>query len=182
MATILLKQDIMNLPYPKNPQSLELGKSEQIVVDDVLNYYINSNKSSANSPLNQTIEPKELEDYGQAFCDILNPIYQKNEQGWFVNDFYIENSLTTFVFCYGKHTSDKVIGGFKRINKEEIENLIYNDSRRNTRIVRVLRSYHHINGYDVLILRKPSTKRYWLQSIALRDADETFGDLKKAGF
>jgi hypothetical protein len=182
MATILLKQDIMNLPYPKNPQSLELGKSEQIVVDDVLNYYINSNKSSANSPLNQTIEPKELEDYGQAFCDILNPIYQKNEQGWFVNDFYTENSLTTFVFCYGKHTSDKVIGGFKRINKEEIENLIYNDSRRNTRIVRVLRSYHHINGYDVLILRKPSTKRYWLQSIALRDADETFGDLKKAGF
>jgi hypothetical protein len=182
MATILLKQDIMNLPYPKNPQSLELGKSEQIVVDDVLNYYINSNKSSANSPLNQTIEPKELEDYGQAFCDILNPIYQKNEQGWFVNDFYTENSLTTFVFCYGKHTSDKVIGGFKPINKEEVENLIYNETRRNTRIVRVLRSYHHINGYDVLILRKPSTKRYWLQSIALRDADETFGDLKKSGF
>lgn len=182
MATILLKQDIMNLPYPKNSQSLELGKSEQIVVDDVLNYYINSNKSSANSPLNQTIEPKELEDYGQAFCDILNPIYKKDEQEWFVNNFYIENSLTAFVFCYGKHTSDKVIGGFKPINKEEIENLIYNDTRRNTRIVRVLRSYHHINGYDVLILRKPSTKRYWLQSIALRDADETFNDLKKAGF
>ena len=179
---VLYKQDIMSLPYPKNSQSLELGTSEQIVINDVLNYYINSNKSSVTSPLNQTIEPKELEDYGQAFCDILNPIYQKDEQKWFVNDFYTENSLTTFVFCYGKHTSDKVIGGFKPINKEEVENLIYNETRRNTRIVRVLRSYHHINGYDVLILRKPSTKRYWLQSIALRDADETFGDLKKSGF
>jgi type I restriction-modification system DNA methylase subunit len=181
-SKLLMKDDIMNLPYPKNPQSLELGKSEQMVVDDVLNYYINSNKSSAKSPLNQDIEPEELENYGEAFCDILNPIYQKDEQEWFVNDFYTEDSLTTFVFCYGQHRPDKVIGGFTPINKAEIESLIYNDTRRNARIIRVMRSYHHINGYDVLVLRKPTTKRYWLQSIALRDADETFADLKKAGF
>ncbi len=179
---VLLKQDIMNLPYPKNPQSLELGKSEQIIVDDVLKYYINSNKSSSNSPLNNEISTEELGEFGEAFCTVLNPIYQTVEQAWFVNDFYTESGLTTFVFCYGKSTSDKIVPNFKAISIEDIKSLIYNDNRRNTRIVRVLRTYHHLNGYDVLILRKPNTKRYWLQSIALRDADETFADLKKEGF
>lgn len=177
----IYKQDIMNLPYPKNPQSLDLGKSEQMVIDDVLNYYIHSNKSSINSPLNQVVESQDLENYGQAFCDILNPIYQNDEQKWFVNDFYTEDCLTTYAFCFGKYISEKIIGEIKAISQKDIKSLIYNDSHRNTRIIRVLRSYHHINGYDVLILRKPNAKRYWLQSIALRDADETFCDLKKAG-
>lgn len=178
---VLLKQDIMNLPYPKNPKSLELGKSEQIVVDDVLNYYINANKSSANSPLNQAINSEDLAAYGVVFCGILNPIYEKNEQKWFVNNCTIQDNIATCVFAYGK-CKGQIANNFSPIGSNEIEHLIYNDTRRNTRIVRVLRSYQHINGYDVLILRKPIARRYWLQSIALRDGDETFADLKKAGF
>lgn len=181
--TLIKKQDIMNLPYPKNPQSLDLGKSEQMIIDDVLNYYIHSNKSSINAPLNQVIENKEfLENYGAAFCSILNPIYQKGEQRWFVNDFYTLDNLTTYIFCYGKYTAEKIVSDFKTITLEDIKSLMYNDTYRNTRIIRVLRSYYHIKDYDILILKKPNIKRYWLQSIALRDADETFSDLKKAGF
>ncbi|MFT5916715.1 MAG: hypothetical protein ACI81T_003225 [Bacteroidia bacterium] len=47
---------------------------------------------------------------------------------------------------------------------------------------RITRYYNHQNGFDCLLLVKPKSRRYWLKSIALRDADDTFMDLKEAGY
>jgi hypothetical protein len=46
------------------------------------------------------------------------------------------------------------------------------------RIVRVLRIYDK----NVIYLVKPKQLRYWLRSVAIRDADETFEDLVKQGY
>ncbi len=46
------------------------------------------------------------------------------------------------------------------------------------RINRVVKIYDD----DYIYLLKPKELRYWLQSIALRDADETIVDLYKAGY
>ena len=63
-----------------------------------------------------------------------------------------------------------------------IKSLIYNNaSNRGIIFTRVCRIYKHLNGYDCVFLIKPHAIRYWLNSIALRDADETFMGLKKAG-
>jgi hypothetical protein len=86
-----------------------------------------------------------------------------------------------YVFCFGVPKND-VLSSIFDIGLKGIESLIYNKTQRNVRINRILREYFHIDGYDVLVLIKPKSLRYWLKSIALRDADETFSDLKISGF
>ena len=58
-------------------------------------------------------------------------------------------------------------------------NIQTNKGIRNQRIIRY---YDHDDGFDFVYLIKPNSNRYWLQSIALRDADDTFMDLKQNGF
>ncbi len=173
--------DIKNLPYPENPEDLQLGYSENIIQNDVLDYYIKSNTSSDTSPLNQNITEDGLKEYGDVFCNIMNPIYEKQGQKWFSWGHHKEDSAIAYVFCYGAPKAN-VLPNLFADGLESLEKLIPNDNRRNVRINRVIRQYLHLDGYDVLVLVKPKAMRYWLKSIALRDADETFADLKRAGF
>ena len=98
---------------------------------------------------------------------------------WQVDSFKRFDKLTVYAFRFGKITNESIInleGDFSKT-----EHLINNQNQQNTRITRVLRSYLHHENNDVLILVKPNLMRYWLKSVALRDADETFADLKRAG-
>ena len=60
----------------------------------------------------------------------------------------------------------------------DIEKLVYKVAGKNLRLIRVIRLYEG----NVIYLIKPKKLRYWLPSVALRDADETFADLRKLGF
>ncbi len=180
-SQVLLKKDIMSFPFSENKEDLELGFSENIIKDDVLNYYINSNQVSGNSPLNHDVKEQNLEEFGKVFCDILNPIYAQKGSKWFVQGYQIEKTGIVYIFCYGKPKKNILPSIFEG-GLDDIERLLHNKTQRNVRINRVLREYLHIDGYDVLIFIKPKNLRYWLKSIALRDADETFADLKRNGF
>ena len=93
------------------------------------------------------------------------------------------NSIVTICqLGYGKNNGLS----FQMFDEDElddiIKSLIYNNaSNRGIIFTRVCRIYKHLNGYDCVFLIKPHAVRYWLNSIALQDADETFIDLKKAG-
>ncbi|HLP45746.1 MAG TPA: hypothetical protein VK469_07360 [Candidatus Kapabacteria bacterium] len=50
--------------------------------------------------------------------------------------------------------------------------------QKHLRVIRVLPIYDK----NVIFLVKPKQLRYWLSSIAVRDADETFEDLVKQGY
>jgi hypothetical protein len=67
-------------------------------------------------------------------------------------------------------------------NVEELEaqlyELIQNNTKTNARIVRMLRVYENSTIY----LIKPKLTRYWLRSVAIRDADDTFADLVVQGY
>ena len=85
-------------------------------------------------------------------------------------------------FGYGKNKGLS----FQMFDEDElddiIKSLIYNNTfNRGAIFTRVCRIYKHLGGYDCVFLIKPHALHYWLNSIALRDADETFMDLKKAG-
>lgn len=177
--SILMKKDISNLPYPEDELDLQLSQSETIVRDDVLNYLMKSGQDSKNSLLNKNASELELTQFGEVFCKILNPIYATESMAWQVDSFKSFDKLTVYAFRFGKITNESIInleGDFSIT-----EDLIYNQTKQNTRITRVLRSYLRHQNNDVLILVKPNLMRYWLKSVALRDADETFADLKRAG-
>jgi type I restriction-modification system DNA methylase subunit len=179
--SVLQKTDIMNLPYPENPTDLQLSRSEKAIQEDVLNYHAQLKTKSLESSLNQAPKDHDLKEFGDLFCDTLNPIYERDSMKWFVRGFQTESSVTMYVFCYGKPQSNPLPSIFEG-GLNGMETLIYNETKRNVRIHKVLRAYLHIDNYDILILMKPKAIRYWLKSIALRDADETFSDLKINGF
>lgn len=178
---ILRQSDILNLPYPEDLKDLELGYAEKIVQEDVLKFYITAGEKSSKSPLNRPATDENLNEYGQVFCQTLNPIYAQSDMEWFPRGFKSTKAAIVYVFCFGQRQPD-ALPNILEGGLDSIEQLLYNKTQRNVRISRVLREYLHLDGYDVLLLVKPQATRYWLKSIALRDADETFSDLKISGF
>ncbi len=182
--TAIRKGDILSLPYfPDHEQYLQLSKTEKILQDDVLQYYINLGKAISEKgegrTLHEKVGQKQLENFGITFCEVLNPIYAKNGKSWQYGKFYQTQSFTIYQFGYGKDA------GLTFQMPDDLDDilipLIYNSFNRGAIFTRVCRFYKHINGYDCVFLMKPNALRYWLNSIALRDADETFMDLKEAG-
>lgn len=177
-SKVLLSKDILELPYPDRGE-ISLSSSEKVLIDDVLKYGINSKQSVTNSPYETSVKDNELKLFGKLFCEALNPIYANDNNVWFSHGYQIENEYTIYAFCYGIQANWKK--DILNLDSKEIFTNILKSTQGHIKYTRVLRKYLHIEGFDVLVLIKPSTMRYWLGSIALRDADETFTDLKSIG-
>jgi type I restriction-modification system DNA methylase subunit len=184
--TAIRKGDILSLPYcPDNEEYLQLSQTEKILQDDVLEYCIHLGKAigkrGEGRKLHKKVSKEQLEKFGKIFCDVLNPIYAKSGKSWQCGNAYQTQLFTIFQLGYG--TNNGLF--FQMINNkldDVIKSLIYNrSSNQGAVFTRICRNYKHLDGYDCVFLIKPNAIRYWLNSVALRDADETFMDLKKAG-
>ena len=185
--TAIRKGDILSLPYLlENEDYLNLSETEKILQEDVLEYHIHLGKAISGQGQGRKFHEKasqdQLKQFGKIFCNVLNPIYAKNGKSWQCGKFSQTQSFTICQLGYGKNNGLS----FQIFEEDElddiIKSLIYNNaSNRGIIFTRVCRIYKHLNGYDCVFLIKPHAVRYWLNSIALRDADETFTDLKKAG-
>lgn len=184
--TSMVKEDIDNLPYPEEINYLNPSSAEEILINDILAYYRHSGKAiggrGQGRKLHEKVSQEQLKQFGKTFCNVLNPIYAKNGKSWQCGKFSQTQLFTICQFGYGKNKGLS----FQMFDEDElddvIKSLIYNNaSNRGIIFTRVCRIYKHLNSYDCVFLIKPHAIRYWLNSIALRDADETFMDLKKAG-
>ena len=171
------KEVILSIPYPKNKEYLKLNSTEKIIQHDILKYYRHLGKAISNKsfgePLHQSISPKELDTFGVVYCETMNELYAKNGKSWQVGKIIETPMFIKYQFGFGKN------GGLQKIKVEQKdETLIF----PNIVYQKIIRYYNHENGYDSLYLIKPKNRRYWLPSIALKDADDTFMDLRKAGY
>lgn len=194
------KKDFDTLPFPdftdEEEEYLEFNDTEKILRDDVLNHYKHLGKSTNGDgyePLEKKLnvnQPKDreiLDEFGKAFCNNLNEIYAKNGNSWQRGKIYqtkstdkISEGFIIYQFGFGLTTSEPEN---IEIDESYLKTLIFDtESNRSAIWVRVGRVYQHTpNGYDCVFLIKPANIRYWLRSVALRDADDTFKDLKQAG-
>jgi len=60
----------------------------------------------------------------------------------------------------------------------KLDTLLHEQRGTTLHVTRIARIY---DG-DFIFLLKPDRLRYWLRSVALRDADETLSDLRAQGF
>jgi N-6 DNA Methylase len=184
-GNVLLKTDIENLPFSEDGEPLKLSVSEKILVNDTLKYMNTLGNASSNSELQELLDvtknENELLEYGETFCKILNPVYRKENMAWQIGEI-IE---TPTYFCYG-FWYGLSLTSIKKSHKQDIDvslkKLIEENTHKSVKTTRILRGYFNQEGYDKLYLIKPKQRRYWLQSIAIWDADETFDDLIKAGY
>ncbi len=174
-----LQKDILGIPFPENKKDIELTKYEEILINDTLNYSLEFLGKDTNIKLLKVATDDELNEFGNIFCEVLNSLFGTKEKKYFQDTVYHSNSFICSVFKYGNKENINTINQKTPEDFEKhIAQLVYNNLGTNYRINRVVKIY---DG-DYIYLLKPKELRYWLKSIALRDADETIIDLYKAGY
>ncbi len=160
--TILL-EDIEDLPI--FPEQINLSLSENILLNDVLNYSIDHFAYGENAKININATILDLKAFSEIYTKALNSIYSNGNKSHKLSKIYEGNAFYACEFIY----TDLDINVKELLSEKDFSDLINNWSTRNALIKRTLRIY----GDDMIILIKPKQMRYWLQSIALRDVDET---------
>lgn len=175
-ATTFLMKDILNLPFPENENDLKLSNNEEIIKNDILDYKIEELSRGEKAIINtQPVSEEELQEFGKVFCKSLNPIYQN--EGREFNPLTPIHTLSyiCFPFAYGNAEIPKDI--YAKIEEGDLSVLIENQ-QESVHYRRILRLYQK----DIVFLVKPKTLRYWLKSVALRDASDVVLDFVNSGY
>ncbi|MDM8514950.1 N-6 DNA methylase [Desulfobacterales bacterium HSG16] len=171
-VTALLKKDIESLPFPEDEKELELSIIERILVDDVLDYMLDFRRNGEKSIAEKPVNNKQLDQFADVYCRVLNSVY---------HNFKPHRPIKTDSFiCFPFYYKDKpeILKRRKDDLESDLHKLIRNNVSTNARIVRILRLYDD----NTIFLIKPEQTRFWLRSMAIRDADETFNDLVAQGY
>lgn len=182
------KSEILNIPFPKDDRYLMLSESERAIQQDVLDYYIHLGKAiskgSAGAILHETVQPDQIDSFQTMFCAILNERYEQDGLSWQPGVTCQTSLYCITQFGFGKKgkISHKHFDSFDKLN-DTIKSLIKDNlSNRGATFNKVLRICKHVNGYDCVFLIKPNARKYWLNSVSIRDADDTYLHLKSQGF
>ncbi len=163
--------DIRSLPSPDI--DLDLSFTEKIVVSDIVEYYRELIRKGQNSDAMTKPGIDALPDFNGIYTGQINAIYKEKKLKALEPQTWAGFLCQPYVFGDGEvdwSGSDGL--------KDKLEKLMKEKRPYGLNIYRIARIY---DGPFIFLL-KPNVLRYWLRSIALRDADETLSDLWKQGF
>jgi hypothetical protein len=170
-ATTLSGLDILSLPYPESG-TLDLSPHECTIVDDIIDYYRDLIRLGEDSTAMKEHGLSALDSYNATYIQQINAIY-KNKLRALTPQVWPGAICQPFVFGNGEVDWSDADG-----LKDKIDNLLKEQRGSALTVTRIARIY---DGQFIFLL-KPDRLRYWLRSIALRDADETLADLWEQGF
>lgn len=175
-------QDILSLPINTdtsgNPIPFEpMSHIEEAVFEDTELMAQCLNKTTGRLFNNATTN--ELTQYGTAFCDILNFVYENGDYQFrpircIIHDDYVWMSF--------EHTNkDKEMElQLSDGNDDIFQNILHDDiSNFGLRINRIITSYSENNRVSFI---KPRTLKYWTRSIGYRDAENVKAEMFNKGF
>jgi hypothetical protein len=171
-ATALQADDVFSILYPEGG-SLELSPNEEILVDDIVDYYRDLIRLGEDSPAMIEDGHAKISEFNDVFTRQINATYKQKPlqalkpQAW--------PGVICQPFAFGKGMVDW--DGAETL-KEKLRVLLLEQQGSSLQITRIARIY---DG-NFIFLIKPDRMRFWLRSIALRDADETLADLRAQGF
>lgn len=171
-ATALQADDIYSIPYPENSIQ-DVSPNEKILVDDIVDYYRDLIRLGESSAVMIESGHAKLSDFTSVFSTQINTVYKKNPlralepQSW--------SGVICQPFVFGKGKVDW--SGAEEL-KGKLNKLLHEQQGNTLQVTRICRIY---DGNFVFLL-KPDRLRYWLRSVALRDADEMLSDLRAQGF
>ena len=171
-ATAICADEILALPYPEK-RTLDLSKNEQILVNDIVDYYRDLVRLGEDSPAMTESGHPACVDFARVFVRQVNSIYKENPLRALQN--FMWPGVICQPFAFGESKVDWI--GVEEL-KGRLDTLLHERQSTNLQVTRIARIY---DGSFVFLL-KPDRLRYWLQSVALRDADETLSDLRAQGF
>lgn len=172
-ATSLLQKDINLLPFYDGINDLKLSKIEQYFADDTLDYMMDFCKGKKDSPLLKYTNNIQIKEYCVVYEDVLKGIYENIK----LLDTYATNLYQIVAYYFGEKPSNTLFDDKKNITNDTLATLVKNKDQ-SLYISKVIRIYED----NVIYIIKPRQYRFWLKSIAVRDADETFANLLDMGY
>lgn len=170
-STAILKRDLDVLPWPTNGKKFQLSWWEKILCDEITDYMGKFVRLGQNSRLlTDRVAPANLRKFSTVFIRLLGTVYSNlrpAESGAL-------DGLAFQAFCFGERS--KATWPLDSVAK--LREIIYRDHGDTFRTVRILRFYER----NTIIIIKPDRLRYWIPSVAIRDADETLVDLREQGY
>jgi len=171
-SSALSNEDIVSLPYD-DAGEFRLTPHEELIAADVANYYCELIRLGEKSNVMTQPGVSALSGFNEVFTGRINGVYRKNKLR------ALDPQVWPGVVC------QPYVFGKGRVNwsgadelKGKLDGLLREKRGGGLNITRIGRLY---DGACVYLL-KPDRLRYWLRSIALRDADETLADLAEQGF
>jgi hypothetical protein len=152
---------------------LDLSLHEQVLVDDIVDCYRDLIRLGEDSAAMKEQGVAALPRFNDIYTQQINAIYKKNKlraldaQTW--------PGVICQPFVFGKGKVDWK--GTEEL-KGRLDKLLQEQRGSGLTITRIARIYDS----PCIYLLKPNRLRYWLRSVALRDADETLADLWEQGF
>jgi hypothetical protein len=171
-ATTLSEVDVLSLPYPEQA-SLNISPHEQILVNDIVDYYRDLIRLGEDSTVMKQAGVAALPDFNDSYTEQINAVYKRKKLRAMEPQVWPGVICQPFVFGKGNVNwsgADELRG--------KLDTLLREQRGSGLTVTRIARVY---DGACVYLL-KPDRLRYWLRSVALRDADETLADLWDQGF
>lgn len=164
-------------------QALNLSETDQILIDDLLNYQLDAFQSGEKSTAFRPCEPQEMQAYAQYLCKTINEflVYTPEATVW-ATVFEPEKRLPLNVVALQMNRlqpsgtiqtlRDTDVG----LLLKELEQFCYQEYAESIYFRKFIRYYKN----DVLYILKPNEKRFWSRSMGLNDADEIILELLTA--
>lgn len=171
-ATALSGADIKALPYSEEG-TLDLSDNEAILAEDIVRYQRDLVRLGDQSDVLRQRADQGLDDFGACYAAQISTVYPNmplsplRPQTW--------PGVICFPFVFG----DGAIDWNGAADLQGRINYLLKEQRGTTlSVTRIARIYDD----RFVFLLKPDRLRYWLRSVALRDADETLSDLRMQGY
>lgn len=167
-------EDIKRLPIIE--ASSNISNIEENVMNDVLEftqYFIRTpDKSLAIKHLNNI--KAEVGFYGNEFSYAINELYADGGNSFKLTDIiqFEKEGLIGALFSYDKR-KDIVVNLREESEISGLDGLVNFDINESLTATRIIQYY----AANKVLFVKPNQKRYWLASIAYRDADSVFADI-----
>lgn len=171
-ATALQADDIYSLPYSETAD-LDISENEQVVAADVVNYYRDLVRLGEKSEAMEIPSNWQFEEFSAVLSDQINAVYQNKplvSRGMFRWP-----GVTCMAYSFGDGKVDW--NGAEEL-RDRLKSLLEEQRSESLWVTRISRLY----DANFVFLLKPDRTRYWLKSVALRDADEILADLRLQGF
>lgn len=175
----VLKKDILSLPYLGDSKQYELSYLDQIIVEDTLNFWLNFLAKDKNIKALQPASLSDLQEYQHVLCEVLNSLFNSDDSlgRYETMELSAINGFGVSIIQYNYGVKDS-INSYDVFDTSVMDKLVHDTLNSTTRITRIVKLYEA----DKIIIIKPLEMRYWLRSIAIRDADEIVKDLFDAGY
>jgi hypothetical protein len=177
-SSAISKSSILNLPSPLNDVSFKLSYSEETIKNDVLIYIIENIRKGENSMISKQASLEQLKLFSIDYCKTLNSIYQSDKKKFRLHHVFEASTYYACEYHLSKKAFDETLIKLETSSKaiNNLDSLLIKEYGLSAHITRVLKVFQNNKIY----LIKPKPLRYWLKSIALRDADETLTEIIEA--